>query len=398
VAAGPVVSSRDQFAEQAVRDQQSAVGYYTPQVATLTALQNNFDLSSTTSISASLTSFFQSFSQLSINPNDTVSRQAVLNQATQLAQSFQQTATGLLNQSEAVDSQTSTTVAQINSMAATIAQINAQGRVDASGDVNAGVDANLNSTLESLSQLAGFTVLQQPDGTVNVYLGGQTPLVIGNQSYAIQADFSTPQTGVLDSNGKDITSQVTSGQLAGLLNVKNNSIPSYLNDLNTLAQSVSDQVNTGLASGIDQNGSAPVEDLFSYDTTNGAALTMGVNDLTPDQLAAALPGSPGGNGNALALAQLGSSSNINGYTYAQFYGNIGSNVGTDTANATSNQSTQQDLLAQAQDTRSQVSSVSLDEEATHLIAFQTAYQATAKLLTVLDNITDTLINIIPQTS
>jgi len=118
--------------------------------------------------------------------------------------------------------------------------------------------------------------------------------------------------------------------------------------------------------------------------------------MTPDQIAAALPGSAGGNGNALALAALGSSQNINGYTYAQFYGNLAARVGRDSSTATDSQNTQQDLLAQAQNTRSQESSVSLDEEATHLIAFQRAYQATSKLLTVLDDITNTLINIIPQ--
>ena len=396
VTAGPMISSRDAFAEQTVREQQSAANYYAPQASVLTALQGNFDLSSSTSVASSLNSFFQSFSQLSVNPSDTVSRQAVLDQAGQLARSFQQTASGLAQQGSDTGGQITSTVNDINSLASTIAQINAEGRVDPNGGVDAGVDAKLNSSLESLSQLAGITVLQQTNGQVNVYLGGQTPLVIGNQAYAIQNDFSTPQTTILDATGKDVTSQVTAGQLGGLLIVKNNSIPSYLADLNTLAQNVADQVNTALNAGIDANGAAPVTDLFTYDAANGTAATMAVNAMTPDQIAAALPGSAGGNGNALALAALGSSQNINGYTYAQFYGNLAARVGRDSSTATDSQNTQQDLLAQAQNTRSQESSVSLDEEATHLIAFQRAYQATSKLLTVLDDITNTLINIIPQ--
>jgi flagellar hook-associated protein 1 FlgK len=265
VSAGPMLSSRDAFAEQTVREQQSAVNYYTPQVSALTALESSFDLSSSTSISSSLSSFFQSVSQLSVNPNDAVSRQAVLDQAGQLARSFQQTASGLAQQSADVGTQVTSTVADINSLASTIAKINADGRVDPNGGVDAGVDANLYSSLESLSQLAGITVLQQTNGQVNVYLGGQTPLVIGNQTYAIQSDISHPQTAVLDANGKDVTSQVTTGQLGGLLNVHNNSIPSYLADLNTLAQNVSDQVDAALDAGIDANGSAPVTDLFAYD-------------------------------------------------------------------------------------------------------------------------------------
>ena len=217
VTAGPMISSRDAFAEQTVREQQSAANYYAPQASVLTALQGNFDLSSSTSVASSLNSFFQSFSQLSVNPSDTVSRQAILDQAGQLARSFQQTASGLAQQGSDTGGQITSTVNDINSLASTIAQINAEGRVDPNGGVDAGVDAKLNSSLESLSQLAGITVLQQTNGQVNVYLGGQTPLVIGNQAYAIQNDFSTPQTTILDATGKDVTSQVRTGDFIDIL-------------------------------------------------------------------------------------------------------------------------------------------------------------------------------------
>ena len=83
--------------------------------------------------------------------------------------------------------------------------------------MDAGVDAQLNSTLDQLSQYVNFSVLQQSDGTLSVYLGGQTPLVVGEQSYAIQGDFSTPQTAILSSTGTDITNQSTAGQLGAEL-------------------------------------------------------------------------------------------------------------------------------------------------------------------------------------
>ncbi len=237
-----------------------------------------------------MTSFFQSFSQLSVNPNDTVSRQAVLNQAQVLAQNFQTTAAGLENQGSGIDNEARSTIASINQLAGQVATINQQNRVDPSGGVNAGVDAQLNSTLEQLSQLVNFTALQQPDGTVTIYIGGQTPLVTGGQAFAISGDFSTPQTAIISSTGADISGQITGGQLSGLLDDKNNVLPSYMQDLNTLAQSVADQVNTGLSNGIDQNGAAPSADLFTYNPATGAAVTLGVNPLTPDQIAAASPG------------------------------------------------------------------------------------------------------------
>ncbi len=118
---------------------------------------------------------------------------------------------------------------------------------------------------------------------------------------------------------------------------------------------MADQVNNALNNGIDQNGAAPVTNLFSYDATTGAALTLSVNPLTPDQIAAATPGAPGGNGNALALAALANAPVVNGYTFAQAYGNLGGQVGSDLSAAQNNSTTDQSLLSQAQSLRQQSS-------------------------------------------
>ena len=398
VKAGQVQSSRDAFAEKGVRSEQTDLGFFQQKTSDLTAVQTFFDLSSTSGIGPALDGLFSSFSQLSVNPNDTVSRQNVLNQAQTVAQSFQHTASGLAGEGSSIDAESRSTIDNINLLAAQIATINGHNRVDPSGGVDAGVDAQLNSTLENLSQLVNFTALQQPDGTVSVYVGGQTPLVVGDQTFDISGDFSTAQTAIVSSTGTDITSQMTGGQLSALLDDKNNVLPSYTQDLNTLAQSVADQVNTALQGGIDQNGAAPATDLFTYDPNLGAAVTMGVNPLTPDQIAAALPGAPGGNGNALIVAALANGKNTNNYTFSQFYGNLGGRVGRDLSTATDNQTTKQLLLNQAQTLRQQTSGVSLDQEAEHLLAFQRSYQANAKMVTVLDNLTVTLMNLLPPAS
>ncbi len=62
--------------------------------------------------------------------------------------------------------------------------------------------------------------------------------------------------------------------------------------------------------------------------------------------------------------------------------------------ATNNTEVQQSLVTQAKDLRQQYQGVSLDEEATTLMQFQRAYQANAKFLTVLDQLTQTAIDIL----
>lgn len=397
VYAGTVQSTRDAYAERNVEEQQSSSQFSQQTVSDLQGLQPMFDLSGASGISGALNNLFNSFSALSINPNDTVARQNVLTEAQTTAEAFQQAATGISSAGQSVDSETRAAIADINQLGGVIAQINTHHTENPDGSVDAGVDAQLYSSLEQLSQEAGFTVLQQPDGTVNVYLGGQTPLVIGDQNYQIQGDFSQPQTVIRDAQGTDVTNQFTTGTLGSLLQTKNTTLPGYLSQLNTLASSLADQVNSTLGSGLDQNGQAPTTDLFSYNAAQGAAFTLAVNPLTPDQIAAASSSAPGGNGNALALAALATATTTNGYTFSQYFGNLGGQVGQDISNAQADQQTAVSLLSQAQSLRQQVSGVSLDKEAASLLQWQQAYQATAKMFTVLNTCIDTVLAIIPAT-
>jgi flagellar hook-associated protein 1 len=398
VTLGTTQSTRDQFAEQSVRTQQTAYSYDQQQVSDLSSAQNYFSLSTTSGIGPSISALFQSFSQLSVTPNDAVARQTVINDAATVAQSFNDAANGLLNQTTGLQQATSGTIDAINQLGGTIAQINADNPVDLNAGVDAGVDAQLNSALDQLSQYANFSVLKQSNGEVSVYLGGQTPLVMGDQSYAIQGDFSTPQTAILSSSGADISSQITSGQLGAELNDNNNLLPSYVNNLNTLAQTLADQVNNALNNGIDESGAAPTTNLFSYNATSGAALTLSVNPLTPDQIAAASPGATGGNGNALALAALANAPVAGGYTFAQAYGNIGGQVGSDLSSAQNNSTTDQSLLSQAETLRQQISGVSLNEQAEGLMEYERSFDAISKMLSVLNDLSLDVVNILPPIS
>jgi flagellar hook-associated protein 1 FlgK len=77
---------------------------------------------------------------------------------------------------------------------------------------------------------------------------------------------------------------------------------------------------------------------------------------------------------------------------------MAANVGTLLSNASGQLQTQQSAVAQAQNVRQQMSGVSLDAEATILIQFQRAYEASSKMISVLDQLTlDTLNMLTPST-
>jgi flagellar hook-associated protein 1 FlgK len=399
VTAGPLASSRSQYLEQSVRTQTTLLGAAQQQVSDLTPLQSLFDLSSTTGISGSLDSFFNSFSALSVTPNDPVARQNVVTQAQTVATSFNQAAIGINTASANVEQESGNAVSTINQISADLANINKQYAASPNGSTDAGLDAKVNSDLENLSQVANFSVVTTNNGQLNVYLGGQTPIVMGNQSFNVAADFSTPQTIIRDSNGNDITSQITGGQLGAEIQENNVTLPGYMGSLNTQAQTFADTVNTTLSQGVDENGNPPANNMFSYNTSADAAYTLSVTPgFTASGIAAALPSAAGGNGNALAVAQLATAQTVNGFTFTQAFGNLGQQVGTDVSNATNNQSEQQNLVTQAQAQRSLVSGVNLNAEAANLLQFQQAFTAVSKVVTTLNSLADALFAMMPLAS
>src|ERR1700676_2380572 len=221
--------TRNSLADTAVRQQTSLLGQFQQLQTSLAPLQGVFDVSANSPIPSALNQLFQSFSNWSANPADATAQNAVLNAASQVAGAFQQASTQLDSIRTSTDHDIQSTVTQINQDAALIQTYNSTIAKNSAPD--AGLDAQLNSALESLSHLANVQVLRGNGNTVTVLLGGQTPLVIGDQVNALHVQpentsgalnpNGAPNTEIVDSSGNDVTSQITSGSLAGLLSVRN---------------------------------------------------------------------------------------------------------------------------------------------------------------------------------
>ncbi|MCS5696630.1 flagellar hook-associated protein FlgK [Desulfofundulus thermocisternus] len=79
-------------------------------------------------------------------------------------------------------------------------------------------------------------------------------------------------------------------------------------------------------------------------------------------------------------------------TFEAFYRGLVAGIGADAQGADHQVGTTRAVLQQLENLRQSVSGVSLDEELTRLIQFQYAFQASARLVTVLDDMLNTLIN------
>lgn len=100
------------------------------------------------------------------------------------------------------------------------------------------------------------------------------------------------------------------------------------------------------------------------------------------------------NRNALALVNLQDSLTLAGgtATFQDAYGQLVTQVGIQTRDAQTSNSAFGALLEQATNDRQTISGVNLDEEAADLVKFQQAYQASAQLLSVVDELFQSILS------
>jgi flagellar hook-associated protein 1 FlgK len=411
-------NTRDEFAEAAVRAQSAQLAFYKAQSQALSGIAGLFSITGTDGVAGALNGLQQSFSAWSAAPQDPSARQQVLANASALAATIRNLQASLVQASANAGGQADQAVAQINQLAARIAAINA-GHVGGTQS-DAAVDAQLHDDLAQLSDLTSVTTLTLNDGTTAVLLPNGSPLVMGDRSYnlasasAVPAGAANPQsppvTQILDSNGADITSAITSGKLGALLDVRNHMLPGLIGDgttqgsLNQLAQNIADAVNAVLVSGKVSTaaGAAAGSPLFVYNATDPtlAAATLQLNpSITAAQLAP-VDSTGVANGNANALSSLATASPgsgpLNGLSWTGFLAGIASSVGSAAQTSQQNEASGQQTIAQTESLRDAISGVSLDAQASTVLQLQKAYDAVARVLTLMNQIADSTLNIIPQ--
>ena len=370
--------------------QQSSLNSY---VDSMNQVQALFNETQGTGLQTDLSNFFNSFQSLATDPTSSSLRQSVIIAGQDLANAFSQTSTNLATIQQGLDQSVVQTVGQINQLTAQVANLNQQiQEVSNSGDNPGSLEDQRDEALQNLAGLIDTAVVYSNDGTVSVTTTNGAALVSGNQSDALttQLNSATGMHEVL-AQGTDITSSIAGGQLQGLISARDDSIPSAQASLDNLAAGLISAVNKQQNDGFDLNG-LPGTDFFTPFTPSasgsnaGAATTMTVALTDPDQVAASSDGTPGDNRNATALADLQNEPIVSGQTAGDYYSNLIDQVGNDVSNATSEQEAVGLVLQQLTNQQQSISGVSLDEEATNLVMYQRAYEAAARLISVVDEL------------
>ncbi|MDN4642539.1 flagellar hook-associated protein FlgK [Arthrobacter sp. PsM3] len=386
------------FLDAGVRSAGAKAGYADAQSAAIQGVEGILQEPGDNGISAALHGFWSAWAGASNQPDDAPAKGLVLQAGNDLATKVSSSYRALGEQWSGVRGQVQGSVETVNAAAAQVAAYNTTIRsaLAAGGSANELVDARAKLT-ETISRLTGGTVREQPDGTVDVLVGGNT-LVTGSSVRALA--LSGTQTG--DKLGATVQLEWAdrpgaaiadiSGGIGGALSVlapaaRGGAIATAADSFNLFAGKLGDAVNA-LYSGGKTSGGITVDKFFSVSATDPAR-SLAVVPTDSAGIAVGRAGQGNLDGSlADKISQLGTGPDSPDNAWAK----IVTTIGVQSRGAQQQESLSSAAEISALTSRSSAASVSLDEENISLLTNQHAYQAAARVMTAVDQALDVLIN------
>ncbi|MBS4190254.1 flagellar hook-associated protein FlgK [Bacillus sp. FJAT-49705] len=448
VEAGSVERIRDSFIDSRYRSENNQLGFYGTKSDALTRMEDVMNEPTSEGLSAAMDNFWNSLQTLGTNPNESGARESVLAQGNAIADTFNYLSTSLNSIRGDLKQSIQVSVEKINTLAFQINAINKQiSQVEPHGDLPNDLYDERDRLVDELSQLVDIKVTRQPSG------GIPSPIAEGTYKIEILGP-SGKSLGTLvdkttingepnrlsskeDSDGYIESLTIGSGSPIAVENFSKGSLksniemygyvnksgaqvgryPAMIDQLDKIAFTLLKEFNHIHKEGFDLDGNDGNDFFNDLTDYKGAAGKISVAITNPNEIAASFTGKGNGD-NAYKLADVlrkdlsafeakitdpATGDPIDLKDYAQttlkmsgniksFYGGIISSLGVETKEANVLTKNTLILLDSVDFQRQAVSAVSLDEEISNLIKFQHAYNASARNITVIDEMLDKIIN------
>ncbi len=391
----------DRFLAAQIAGAASKEGRWDAQLETLEKAELMFDDASGYGLNSAMTEFWNSWQDVANNPSGYTERATLMANAEHLTLVFNKLSRDLSHVQKDSDASIKGAVENINGLTSEIASLNLK-----IAEVEAGNQHSANEfrdqrdlKLKALSSLVDVNSFEDADGYLTILTASGHTLVDRTRSWDLTTD--TNANGFQDvfwesSSGaqQNMTGDLSTGKLKGWIEARDVIIPDYLTRLDDMAVAMANAVNTQHNGGLDLNGN-PGGDFFSP-FTGALDITVNgliVNDTNLIAAAANTEGVPGGNSNAIAMAEIQNRLLMSGgsATIDDFYNGLVSDVGWFVSQAKVNMDHQSTVSLQLATYREEVSGVSMDEEMVNMVQFQSAYNAAAKMVSTVDEMLDALI-------
>ncbi len=346
-------------------------------------------------ISEGMTELFNSFQSLSVSPTSTAERQIVVFNAQKIADKFNTIDRRLSDLRTGINAEVEDLVTSVNSKLKAVANIAVNlGNIEiVEGSANE-VRDSLQSSLEELAEFVNISTATNDDGELNVFIDGVQMITDNIMTNSVDLHTDTNGMHTMAEQVAGNVMNLKSGYLKGLIDARDTSIVDLQTKINTLATQLITEVNTLHRSGYDLNGNTG-QDLF---TGTGAA-DVGVNTnivSDPRQLQGSSSASESSNNDVIrSIAALSTTAlaGLNGMTFSEHYGNTISRFGQEISLTTAQLDDQKAVQKMLEKQRESIMGVSVDEEVANLVVYQRAFQASARLLTTMDNLMKDVLNL-----
>jgi len=369
--------------------------------------ESAFNETNSGEISKLIGDFFNGWYELSNNPSNASSRTSLISSSNVLTNRISQTYRSLKDLRSSITDKVSGVVSDINRLAKQINEFNN----DITRNEGSGAKANTirdkrDIAVAELSKLVDVRVLEQPNGSFNILVAGSNLLVSGAgvAPVSFQLDAGDPNNVQVLIGSEDIASKAVSGELRGLLNVRDKAITDVMSDMDDFAAGLVNSINSLHAVGYGLNGSTGINFFEPFTsstpgTNKGFAefLSLSSDVLSdPNNIAAGLGTAPGDNTNALKIADMRNAtiafSSQRSQTFIGYYSDTVSHLGGISKGAKNSLEHSEALKEQFGRLKESISGVSMDEELSNMVMFQRSYESSARFFTTVDKMMETLIS------
>jgi flagellar hook-associated protein 1 FlgK len=365
-----VSRAEDLFGDERVRSSAAQAGFFASRsqladrVETIIGEPDN-------GLSRSLNEVWTAFGQLSAHPSDGASRYQTISALNGFASRVNEIRSNL--DTLAGDSLTRmrAEIDKVNALAARVAEINTFARQP--GGLPADLADERDRNLDQLAELVGARAQMQADGRVRVTVDG---LAIVDAERATPLSLAASPAGQVQHPAGPVA---VSGLVGGIQTSLLSDIPGFRTQLDAF---VADLVST--LNGIHNGGFTP-DGLPGGDLLEDVGGEVSVVVSTPDEIAATdTAGAALNNKIADALAQQRE-------PLGEAYRSVVTTMAGTIAGLGRSAETAESISSSAAQSRDSVVGVNLDEELTTLLSQQRAYEAAARVITVVDELLETLI-------
>lgn len=390
---------RDGLLDRAARDAHADLGAADQEIRTGRALEGMLAADTDGSLTQTLTKFWDAWGEVANAPADRSVRGVLLDRADALAGVFHRHSDDLSRLAGETRTALSDGVAQFNGLAEKVARLNERiSAARAAGTPDFAAEDDRDQALQSLSALAPVRVAAEADGSYSVTVQGMSVVQGTHVSGLTLAPAESPDADdAVRFAGTDVAFKPGTegnGGIGGWLRTLNGHIRGTRDGLDALAQQVAEGVNAAHRGGYGLHDADPAglgggagRNFFDPSGVTAATFARSAEVDNPDDVA--LSAEAGARGDATVALRLADVRAGTERDAAAIAGQVGQRVQTATARSAAASA----LVGHFEGLAEGVSGVSLDEEMTHLIEYQQAYAASARVLTTAQSMFDTLLAI-----